>query len=101
MGVEIVSSGSFSGIKFVERDKWIINHSDGVLMLWKNWKDNDDSSDPIIEVMQSTNGILRRTLEYAEDKDRRIYQLWPFWEDFNNDVNYEIFRESMMALSEE
>lgn len=111
--VKIVSSGSFTGMKFVERDKWIIDNSDGVLMLWRNWKVNESESpedlavvsmgdqDQLITVtkVRNTNSILRRTLEYAEDKDRRIFQLWPFWDSFKSEVDYDVFRESMMDLS--
>src|ERR1043166_6500505 len=35
--VEVISSGVFSPMKYIECDKWIVNNSEGVFIFWKNW----------------------------------------------------------------
>ena len=110
--VKLVCPGGFDAKKFWERDQWTIEHCDALFVLWKNWENPGDEISDILEANpgipdfsqatkppKNTNGIMRRALEYAEDKDRHIYHLWPMWETFLVDVSFEDFRDSLMNMS--
>ena len=108
--VKIVCSGRFEPKKFHERDKWIIDNSDGLFVLWNKWENPGDELSDMIEHVtdqftqiivkpKNTNGIIRRTLEYADDKDKQIHHLWPIWETWEADLRFENFRDSIMDMS--
>ena len=108
--VKVVSSGRFDPKKFYERDQWAIDNSEGVFVFWKKWENPGDElsdmlesqSDMMTQIIvkpKNTNGIMRRTLEYAENKDRHIYQLWPLWEVWDGEVRFENFRDSLLDMS--
>ena len=110
--VKLVCPGGFDAKKFWERDQWTIEHCDALFVLWKNWENPGDEISDILEANpgipdfsqatkppKNTNGIMRRALEYAEDKDRHIYHLWPMWETWDADLRFENFRDSIMDMS--
>ena len=111
--VKVVSSGGFTGMKFVERDKWIVNQSEGVLVLWKNWNRGeyyeekidrsvvkDKNGNITFTQVRDTDGILQRIVDYADEKEKAIYQLWSQWDAWNVDVGFETFRESVLNMCE-
>jgi uncharacterized phage-like protein YoqJ len=112
--VRVITSGGYEAAKFFERDKWIVDKSEGIFIFWKNWKGevedilkpsellNDDLFELIFSPVQkkrSSSSFLQRVVDYAGEKDRSVYQLWPLWEEFDNDVQYEGFRSSLMDMS--
>jgi uncharacterized phage-like protein YoqJ len=105
--VKVVSSGRYEALKFQDRDQWIIDNSEGLIVLWKNWETDgvviselsESEFEILISKKRNTDHILRRTLEYAAQKDRHIYQLWSLWEEWQGDYQFETFRESMMDIS--
>jgi YspA SLOG family len=120
--VRTISKGKFDSKKFYERDQWIIDHSDGIFSLWQNWETwkkgelNLDTGTMALSVQRimhpemftelsvetpqkrrNTDAILSRVLDYADETDTTIVQMWPQWMEFDSDVGYEGFRESIMS----
>ena len=108
--VRTLSVGGFKGMKYVERDKWIIDRSDCVAMLWKNWdsSENFQESDDMTVVqdmtfinilkVKNTDGSMRRIKEYADEKEKPIHQLWSKWLEWGTEVNFEDFRDMLMGM---
>jgi hypothetical protein len=121
--VKYISKGRFESKKFWERDTWVVDNSDGILVLWPNWeawKNGElnlsldvgtmslSSLEELAELEQllqqqpsskrrNTDAILARVLDYADGQDdTNIIQLWPLWTEFEHEVGYEGFRESLM-----
>jgi uncharacterized phage-like protein YoqJ len=98
---------------FATRDRWAVDNSEGVLILWKNWKSDekyeetikpkiitDEVGNIVFTQVRDTNGILQRIVEYADDKDKAIYQLWPQWVTWNGESTFDEFRDMMLAICE-
>lgn len=62
--VAVVSPGGYAKSKYIERDRWMVNHADGVLALWDGAK----------------NGGTFETIRYAEDNDVEVINVWEQWE---------------------
>jgi uncharacterized phage-like protein YoqJ len=110
--------GPFDAKMFWRRDQWIIDRCDGLLVLWQNneawqkgeldldaattalslWELEVEAKEPTTTKRRNTDAILSRVLDYADEKSKEIHQLWPQWEEFDGDVSYEGFRESLMGM---
>lgn len=111
--IKLVSPGRYDVKKFQERDRWIIDNCEAVFVLYKDLKEEYDIDFPVDEISSCTAGkiieliakrrnkkwLTNRILEYAENKERHIYQLWPLWEEWDGDLQFENFRDSLMNMS--
>ena len=105
--IEIISLGRFEPKKFWQRDKWVIDKSEGLLVFWRNYNqdkieaiDTQTQSFENILVRPNSDGRIKHCLEYAEENDQRIYQLWPIWESWDTEVKFDDFRDTMMDMSQ-
>jgi hypothetical protein len=85
-------------------------------LLWKNKEEyksltiTDDEVDTPMNVAlefdgtistvstRNTDRVLHSVLEYAEEKDRHIYDLWPMWDQWGSEINFEDFRDMLMGM---
>lgn len=65
--VVIVCEGGYATHKYHERDKWMVDNSDGVLALWNGQK----------------FGGTYKTVRMAEKVQKPVMNSWPGWVDFN------------------
>ena len=111
--VKTITPGPFSPSKFVTRDKWMVDNSESVAILWKNWKKDeqyeeslkvttvtDNVGNIIFTQVRDTNGILQRIISYADEQDKAIYQLWPQWVTWTGESTFDEFRDMMLAICE-
>jgi len=117
--VKYISKGAFDRKKFWERDRWIVDNSDGIFVLWQNWESwkkgelSLEAASMAISLMEledllkdpsspttkkrNTDAILSRVLDYADSQDNtKIVQMWPLWTEFDHEISYEGFRETLM-----
>jgi len=98
------SNGTFTGMKFVERDNWIIDHCDGVFTLFRNEPPAEqETSDDIIFIdvnVAKSQARKQRIIQYAEEKEKTIIDLWPNWNMWMQETEYDQYREMMLMLCE-
>jgi hypothetical protein len=118
--IKRISTGRFDSKKFWERDRWVVDNSDGTFVLWQNWEAwkkgelNLDIDPVALRLMEldmvmerepasltplkrrNTDFILSRVLDYADQEEKKIVQMWPMWTEFDHEVGYEGFRETLM-----
>ena len=69
--VEIVCNGGYSGWKFIQRDRWMVDHAEAMIALWNG----------------ECNGGTWQTIKYAESVERPVYNIWSGWKFLNDEKN--------------